>query len=77
MRSAARTGHVVTVEDHSDPRRPRRRGGRAARRGDADARSSASGVHGFGESGDLKGLYAKHGLDAAGIAAAVRKFLAR
>jgi transketolase C-terminal domain/subunit len=35
------------------------------------------GVHGFGESGDLKGLYAKHGLDPAGIAASVKKFLNR
>ena len=35
------------------------------------------GVIGFGESGDPKGLYAKHGLDPAGIAASVRKFLGR
>jgi transketolase C-terminal domain/subunit len=35
------------------------------------------GVHGFGESGDAKGLYAKHGLDPAGIAASVKKFLNR
>jgi transketolase len=35
------------------------------------------GVTTFGESGDMKGLYAKHGLDAAGITAAVRKFLRR
>jgi transketolase len=35
------------------------------------------GVTTFGESGDYKGLYAKHGLDADGIAASVRKFLAR
>ena len=31
----------------------------------------------FGESGDAKGLYAKHGLDPAGIAASVKKFLNR
>ena len=37
LRSAGRTGHVVTVEDHSDPRRPGRRRRRAARRGDAHA----------------------------------------
>jgi len=30
----------------------------------------------FGESGDLKGLYAKHGLDAPGITRTVLKFLA-
>ena len=35
------------------------------------------GVRGFGESGDYRGLYAKHGLDAAGIAGSVRKFLNR
>ena len=35
------------------------------------------GVRGFGESGDSKGLYAKHGLDPAGIAASVKKFLGR
>jgi transketolase len=46
LRSAGKTGHVVTVEE-------------------------------FGESGDQKGLYAKHGLDAAGITASVKKFLSR
>jgi transketolase len=35
------------------------------------------GVRGFGESGDPKALYAKHGLDATGIAASVRSFLNR
>ena len=35
------------------------------------------GVQGFGESGDVKGLCAKHGLDPAGIAASVRKLLNR
>jgi transketolase C-terminal domain/subunit len=35
------------------------------------------GVTGFGESGDLKGLYAKHGLDVDGITRSVRKFLGR
>jgi len=34
-------------------------------------------VQGFGESGDAKSLYAKHGLDPVGIAASVRKFLDR
>ena len=37
----------------------------------------AGGVQGFGESGDAKGLSAKHGLDPAGIAGSVRKFLNR
>ena len=35
------------------------------------------GVSTFGESGDPRGLYAKHGLDPAGIADSVLKFLNR
>ena len=35
------------------------------------------GVSGFGESGDAKGLYVKHGLDPDGIAKSVQKFLNR
>ena len=31
----------------------------------------------FGESGDMKGLYAKHGLDAEGITRTTLKFLHR
>jgi len=74
--SAAKTKHVVTVEDHSI------HGGL----GGAVAETLAEilptpvkrlGVNGFGESGDAKGLYAKHGLDPAGIAASVKKFLHR
>jgi transketolase len=74
--SAGKTGHVVTVEDHSI------HGGL----GGAVAEALADvmpmplkrlGVQGFGESGDPKGLYAKHGLDPAGIAASVKKFLGR
>jgi transketolase len=76
VRSARRTRHVVTVEDHSI----------AGGLGGAVAEALGEvlptplkrlGVVGFGESGDAKGLYAKHGLDPAGIAASVRKFLAR
>lgn len=76
VRSAGKTGHVVTVEDHSIS------GGL----GGAVAETLAEvlptplkrlGVQGFGESGDAKGLYAKHGLDPAGIAESVRKFLNR
>ena len=76
LRSAGKTGHVVTVEDHSIE------GGL----GGAVAETLGEllptpikrlGVRGFGESGDPKGLYAKHGLDPAGIAASVRKFLGR
>jgi transketolase len=74
--SAGKTGHVVTVEDHSI----------AGGLGGAVAEVLSDvmpmplkrvGVQGFGESGDAKGLYAKHGLDPAGIAASVRKFLNR
>jgi transketolase len=76
LRSAGRTGHVVTVEDHSI----------AGGLGGAVAELLGEvlptplkrlGVQGFGESGDSKGLYAKHGLDPAGIAASVKKFLNR
>jgi transketolase len=75
-RSAAKTGHVVTVEDHSI----------AGGLGGAVAELLSEvrptplkrlGVIGFGESGDAKGLYAKHGLDPAGIAKSVAKFLGR
>jgi transketolase len=74
--SARRTKHVVTVEDHSV----------AGGLGGAVAETLAEvlptpvkrlGVTGFGESGHPKGLYAKHGLDPAGIAASVKKFLGR
>jgi len=76
VRSATRTRHVITVEDHSLT------GGL----GGAVAETLGEvlptplkrlGVTGFGESGDAKGLYAKHGLDAAGIAASAKKFLNR
>jgi transketolase len=76
VRSATRTRHVVTVEDHSV----------AGGLGGAVAEALGEvlptplkrlGVTGFGESGDAKGLYAKHGLDPAGIAASVKKFLNR
>ena len=76
VRSATRTRHVVTVEDHSI----------AGGLGGAVAETLGEvlptplkrlGVTGFGESGDAKGLYAKHGLDPAGIAASVKKFLNR
>jgi transketolase len=74
--SARRTGHVVTVEDHSV------QGGLGGAVSELLAEVAPTlvrklGVHGFGESGDAKGLYAKHGLDAAGIATSVRKLLGR
>jgi len=76
LRSAGKTGHVVTVEDHSVS------GGLGGAVAELLSEVMPTplrklGVTGFGESGDQKGLYAKHGLDAAGIAASVRKFLAR
>ena len=76
LRSAGKTGRVVTVEDH----------GIAGGLGGAVAELLGEamptplkrlGVVGFGESGDAKGLYAKHGLDVDGIARSVRKFLGR
>lgn len=76
LRSAGKTGHVVTIEDHNV----------AGGLGGAVAELLSEvlptpvrrlGVVGFGESGDPKALYAKHGLDPAGIATSVRKFLNR
>jgi transketolase len=76
LASAGRTGHLITVEDHAV----------AGGLGGAVAEVLGEvlptpllrlGVRGFGESGDPRALYAKHGLDAAGIAASVRKFLKR
>jgi len=76
LASARRTGHVVTVEDHSI------NGGLGGAVTELLAEGCPTlvrriGVQGFGESGDLKGLYAKHGLDAAGIARTTRKFLGK
>ena len=76
LRSAGKTGHVVTVEDHA----------LAGGVGGAVAECLGEGmptplkrlgIAGFGESGDAKGLYHKHGLDPDGIAASVLKFLQR
>jgi transketolase len=76
LASAGRTGHVVAVEDHSI--HGGLGGAVAELLGEAlPTPLSRLGVHGFGESGDPKALYAKHGLDAAGIAASVRKALNR
>ncbi len=74
--SAGKTGHVVTVEDHSVS------GGLGGAVAELLGEALPTpvlrlGVQGFGESGDPRGLYAKHGLDPAGIAGSVRKFLAR
>jgi transketolase len=76
VRSAGHTGHVVTVEDHSIP------GGLGSAVAELLSEVMPTplkriGVTTFGESGDPKGLYARHGLDPDGIAGAVRKFLAR
>ena len=76
LASAGKTGHVVTAEDHSLA------GGLGGAVAEALGEALPTpmrrlGVQGFGESGDAKGLYAKHGLDPAGIAGSVRKFLNR
>jgi transketolase len=76
LRSVGKTGRVVTVEDHSIS------GGLGGAVAELLSEVMPTplrklGVNGFGESGDAKGLYAKHGLDAAGIAGSVKKFLAR
>jgi transketolase len=76
LRSAGKTGRVVTVEDHSVE------GGLGSAVAELLAESLPTplrriAVQGFGESGDLKSLYAKHGLDPDGIAASARKFLER
>ena len=76
LRSAGRTGHVVTVEDHAVV------GGLGGAVAELLAEVLPTpvkrlGTRGFGESGDPKGLYAKQGLDPAGIAVSVRKFLNR
>jgi len=75
-RSAAKTGRVVTVEDHSVA------GGLGGAVAEwlSEVRPTPLkriGTTVFGESGDPKGLYAKFGFDAAGIARSVAKFLGR
>ena len=75
-RSAAKTGRVVTVEDHSVT------GGLGGAVAEwlSEMRPTPLkriGTTVFGESGDPKGLYAKFGFDAGGIARTVAKFLGR
>jgi len=74
--SAGKTGRVVTVEDHSI------HGGLGGAVSELLSEVMPTpvkriGVVGFGESGDAKGLYARHGLDPDGIARSVLKFLNR
>lgn len=76
LRSAGKTGRVVTVEDHSI------HGGLGGAVAELLSEVMPTplkriGVTTFGESGDAKGLYAKHGLDPDGIARSVLKFLNR
>jgi transketolase len=76
LRSAGKTGHVMTVEDHALAGGL----GGAVTEVLSEVLPTATrrlGVSGFGESGEPKALYAKHGLDAAGIEEGVRKFLGR
>jgi transketolase len=75
-RSAAKTGRVVTVEDHSVA------GGLGSAVAEwlAEVRPTPLkriGTTVFGESGDPRGLYAKFGFDPSGIARGVSKFLGR
>jgi transketolase len=76
LRSAGKTGHVVTVEDHTV------RGGLGGAVAELLAEILPTplrrlGIQGFGESGDPKALYARHGLDPQSIAGSVRKRLNR
>jgi len=76
VRSAAATGRVVTVEDHSVS------GGLGGAVAEllGEVRPTPVkriGTTTFGESGDPRALYAKFGFDPAGIAATVTKFLGR
>jgi transketolase len=70
----ARTGAVLTVEDHGIV------GGLGSAVSDALSETGIPvrrhGVHGFGESGSAEALYAKHGLDAPGIADAAQRLIA-
>ena len=76
LRSAGKTKRVVTVEDHSI--HGGLGGAVAELLGEAlPTPMKKIGVNGFGESGDYKGLYAKHGLDADGIARTVKKFVGK
>jgi transketolase len=75
-RSAGKTGRVVTVEDHSI------HGGLGSAVAELLGEVLPTpikriGIATFGESGDPRGLYAKHGLDPEGIARTVLKFLNR
>ncbi len=76
LRSAGKTGRVLTVEDHTI------RGGLGGAVAELLSEALPTpltrlGVEGFGESGDPKGLYARYGLDPEGIARAVLKSLNR
>ena len=76
LRSAGKTGRLVTVEDHSI------HGGLGSAVAELLSEVMPTplkriGITTFGESGDAKGLYAKHGLDPDGIAKGVLKFLNR
>jgi transketolase len=73
-RAAAKCGRILTVEDHGVVGGV----GGAVVEALAECRDVAiriHGVHGYGESGTGVELYAKHGLDAAGIARIARDFV--
>ncbi|HXC50457.1 MAG TPA: transketolase C-terminal domain-containing protein [Candidatus Limnocylindrales bacterium] len=73
-RAADRCGRLLTVEDHGIA------GGVGGAVVEAlsevrDVAIRIHGVHGYGESGTAEALYAKHGLDAEGIARVARNFI--
>ncbi|MFN2375149.1 MAG: transketolase family protein [Candidatus Binatia bacterium] len=74
QKAAAHCGRILTVEDHGVVGGV----GGAVVEALAETRGVAiriHGVHGYGESGTGDELYAKHGLDAAGIARVARDFI--
>ena len=74
QKAAARTGRILTVEDHGVVGGV----GGAVAEALAETRDVAiriHGVHGYGESGTGESLYAKHALDAEGIARVARDFV--
>ena len=74
QKAAAKCGRILTVEDHGVVGGV----GGAVVEALAETRNVAirvHGVHGYGESGLGHELYAKHGLDAAGIAKVAADFV--
>ncbi len=75
LRAASDCGALVTVEDHGVHGGLGGAVAEALATRDGRARLRILGVEGFGESGTSEELYAKHGIDAEGIARSTREFL--